>query len=168
MTKPWLRHLGPLWLMPATLSVLACTAAARAEERGWVLEIGPAAEWPLQGDTPNYGASIAVEREVIDKWLEIELGMSALWTSGHGELSWDLLFKKPFTLSPTVELMIGVGPSFSQPLNGDFGTVSVTFALDLMVWPKQRIGWFLEPTYSVTPVTGQTALGATAGLLVRF
>jgi hypothetical protein len=79
-----------------------------------------------------------------------------------------LLFKKPFTISRTVELMLGAGPSFSQPLNGDFGTVGVTFALDLMVWPKQRIGWFLEPTYSVTPGTGQTSLGATAGLLVRF
>lgn len=133
-----------------------------------MLEIGPAAEWPLQGDTPNYGANIAIEREIIEGWLEIEIGMSGLWTAGRGELSWDLLFKKPFTLSPTVELMIGAGPSFSQPINGDAGTVGITFALDLMVWPTQRVGWFVEPTFSITPGTGQTSLGATAGLLFKF
>jgi hypothetical protein len=70
--------------LAAAVSVLACMAAAKAEERGWILEIGPAAEWPLQGDTPNYGANIAVERELIDGWLEIELGMSALYADSGG------------------------------------------------------------------------------------
>ena len=150
------------------LSVIASASTVEAQNRGWVLEIGPAAEWPLQGDTPNYGANIAVEREVIEGWLEIELGMSGLWTAGRGELSWDLLFKKPFTLSPAVELMVGAGPSFSQPTNGSAGAASLSFALDLMVWPKPRIGWFVEPTFSVTPGTGQTSLGATAGVLFSF
>jgi len=159
---------GACRLTVGAIALIACTTSANAEERGWVLEIGPAAEWPLQGDTPNYGANIAVEREVIEGWLEIELGMSGLWTSGRGELSWDLLFKKPFTLSPTVELMVGAGPSFSQPTNGDVGMASITFALDLMVWPKQRVGWFIEPTFSITPGTGQTSIGATAGLLFSF
>jgi hypothetical protein len=152
----------------ATLTAIACASTVKAQDRGWVLEIGPAAEWPLQGDTPNYGANIAVEREVIEGWLEIELGMSGLWTTGRGELSWDLLFKKPFTLSPTVELMVGAGPSFSQPTNGTNGTASITFALDLMVWPKPRMGWFVEPTFSVTPGTGQTSVGGTAGILFSF
>jgi hypothetical protein len=154
--------------MVAALAAFVYATPAEAEGHGWVLEIGPAAEWPLQGDTPNYGANIAVEREVIDGWLEIEFGMSGLWTAGRGELSWDLLFKKPFTLSPTVELMAGAGPSFSQPTNGAAGTASIAFALDLMVWPQQRVGWFVEPTFSVTPGTGQTSVGATAGILFRF
>jgi hypothetical protein len=154
--------------MAAVLAAFVSATPAEAEEHGWVLELGPAAEWPLQGDTPNYGANIAIEREVIAGWLEIEFGMSGLWTAGRGELSWDLLFKKPFTLSPTVELMVGAGPSFSKPTNGDVGTASITFALDLMVWPKQRMGWFVEPTFSFTPGTGQTSLGATAGILFSF
>lgn len=152
----------------ALTTTLCAVTAARAEDHGWVLEIGPAAEWPLQGDMPNYGATIAVEREVIDGWLEIELGASGLWTSGRGELSYDLLFKKPFTLSPTVELMVGAGPSFSQPLDGTPGTVGISFALDLMVWPQPKVGWFIEPTYSVVPGSGQSSMGATAGILFRF
>jgi hypothetical protein len=154
--------------MTAALVAFASTTPTEAEERGWVLEVGPAAEWPLQGDTPNYGANIAIERGVIEGWLEIEFGMSGLWTAGRGELSWDLLLKKPFVLSPTVELMVGAGPSFSLPTNGGVGTASITFALDLMVWPKQRVGWFVEPTFSVTPGTGQTSFGATAGVLFSF
>jgi len=156
------------WGLVAVLAALAIAGPAQAEERGWVLEMGPAAEWALQGETPNYGLNIAVEREVIDGCLEIELGMSGLWTAGRGELSWDLLFKKPFTLSPTVELMVGAGPSFSQPTNGDTGTASISFALDLMVWPQKRMGWFVEPTFSVTPGNGQTSIGATAGVLFSF
>jgi hypothetical protein len=154
--------------LSAALAALLPAVPSPAEPRGWVLEIGPAAEWPLQGDPPNYGASIAIEREVIDGWLEIELGMSGLWTAGRAELSWDLLLKKPFTLSPTVEFMVGAGPSYAQPTNGDAGTVGLVFALDLMVWPQPRVGWFIEPTFSVTPSTGQTSFGATAGLLFRF
>ncbi len=132
-------------LLVATMAATAAlfSTPSWAEDRGWVLQIGPAAEWPLQGDSPNYGATLSIEKEVIDRWLEIELGMTGLWTAGRGELSWDLLFKKPFTLSPTVELEVGIGPSFSMPTNGDVGTVGITFALDLMVWPKQRVGWYV-------------------------
>jgi hypothetical protein len=71
------------------VSAIAGASPVEAQDRGWVLEIGPAAEWPLQGDTSNYGGNIAIEREVIEGWLEIELGMSGLWTAGRGELSWD-------------------------------------------------------------------------------
>jgi len=162
-----LRSQRPRQFVIALLAIL-CATTAKAEDRGWILEIGPAAEWAIQGDTPNYGASIAVEREVIDGWLEIELGVSGLWTAGRGELSWDVLFKKPFTMSPTVELMVGVGPSYSQPTNGTPGTMSISFALDLMVWPQPKVGWFLEPTYSVAPNSGQTSVGATSGILFRF
>ena len=73
----------------AAVSAIAGASPVTAEDHGWVLEIGPAAEWPLRGDTPNYGANIAVEREVIEGWLEIEFGMAGLWTAGRGELSWD-------------------------------------------------------------------------------
>jgi hypothetical protein len=70
------------------------------EEPNFVLEIGPAAEWPLHGEQANYGGTVSVEKEVIDNWLELETGMKGLGTSGHGELSGDLLFNKPSRLSP--------------------------------------------------------------------
>jgi len=152
----------------AVLAALAIAGPAQAEERGWVLEIGPAAEWALQGETPNYGGNLAVEKEVIERWLELELGMTALGTSGQGELSWDLLFKKPFTLSPTVEMMVGAGPELTKPLNGGWGRFSLEFAVDFMVWSADRVGWFVEPTFSVNPGTGETAFGATGGILLSF
>jgi len=154
------------------LLVLAGSMQARAEgggrDRGWILEFGPAAEWPTSGDTPNYGGNVAVEKEVIERWLELELGMTALGTSGQGELSWDLLFKKPFTLSPTVEMMVGAGPELTKPLNGGWGRFSLEFAVDFMVWSADRAGWFVEPTFSVNPGTGETAFGATGGILLSF
>jgi hypothetical protein len=156
------------------LSLLVLSAAVRAEDEvgnhGWVLELGPAAEWPLGSDPANYGASLAVEKELIEGWLEVEFGMAAHWTSGRTELSWDLLFKKPFTLSPTVELMVGLGPEFVQTLNGaDMGTkVNAEFALELMVWPTKRVGWFIEPTFSVNPGNGQAAFALTGGIIISF
>jgi hypothetical protein len=42
------------------------------EEPNFVLEIRPAAEWPLHGEQANYGGTVGVEEEVIDNWLELD------------------------------------------------------------------------------------------------
>jgi hypothetical protein len=159
----------------ATAFVLTlCAAAVHAQdestEHALVVEIGPAAEWPLHRDRPNYGGNIAAENEVIDNWLELEFGITGLDTSGHREVSGDLLFKKPFRLSPTVELMLGAGPSVTQTLNGrDKGTsASAEFVLDFMFWPSPRVGWYVEPAWNVTPGTGQKSFGVTGGLVIGF
>jgi hypothetical protein len=138
------------------------------------VEIGPAAEWPLNGERANYGGNIAVEKEVIENWLELELGLTGLGSNGRRELSMDLLFKKPFRISSTFEFMIGAGPSVSRTVNGpDRRTLmGVEFALDFMFWPYEGahkdIGWFAEPVLSVTPATGEKSLGMTGGLLIGF
>jgi Bacterial SH3 domain len=139
-------------------------------EHSWILELGTAGEWPLNGERPNFGGTIAVEFEPIENWLELEFGLSTLATAGHGDLSADLLFKKPFRLSPTVEFMIGAGPSFSRTLNGpDQGNSwSVEFALDWMFWPTRDVGWFIEPTWSVNPRTGQSSAAVSLGILIGF
>jgi hypothetical protein len=138
-------------------------------EHGLVLEIGPAAEWPLKGERANYGGNIAVEKEVIENGLEIELGVSGLGTSGRGELATDLLFKKPFSLSPTVEFMVGVGPEITRSLNGpDRGTTaSAEFVLDFMFWPGGNVGWFVEPAATINGA-GRKSLGLTGGLTFAF
>jgi hypothetical protein len=170
----------PLSTAPAVgLALLLWGTGADAEdntqddggkEHGLVLELGPAAEWPLGGERANYGGNIAVEKGVIEDWLELELGVTGLATSGRGELSTDLLFKKPFRLSPTVELMIGAGPEITQTLNGpDKGTAaSAELALDLMFWPNGNVGWYVEPTWSINPRTGQNSFGMTGGLTIGF
>jgi hypothetical protein len=140
------------------------------QEHSFVLEIGTAGEWPLAGERPNFGGTIAGEIEPIENWLELEFGLSTLATAGHTELSGDLLFKKPFRLSPTVEFMIGAGPSYSHTLNGPDrgGAWSAEFALDWMFWPTRNLGWFIEPTWSVNPKNGQQSAAVSIGILIGF
>jgi hypothetical protein len=143
--------------------------SASSEERNFVLEIGPAAEWPLHGERANYGGNVAVEKDVIENWLELEAGLTGLGTSGRGELSADLLFKKPFRLSPELEFFIGVGPEIAHAFSSSEGTTaSVEFASELMFMPRSGLGWYVEPAFSVAPATGKKAFGLTAGLAIAF
>jgi hypothetical protein len=151
---------------------LAGTAAAKDEdvEHKFVLELGTAGEWPLTNEPGNFGGTFAVEFEPIENWLELEFGFTTLNTTGHSDLSGDLLFKKPFKITPSFEFMMGAGPSVSQTLNGpDRGTkVSAEFALDFMFWPTKDVGWFFEPTYSINPRTGERSAAFSVGLLFGF
>jgi hypothetical protein len=151
---------------------LAGVAAAKDEdaEHKFVLELGTAGEWPLTNEPGNFGGTFAVEFEPIENWLELEFGITTLNTTGHSDLSGDLLFKKPFKITPSFEFMIGAGPSVSQTLNGpDRGTkVSAEFALDFMFWPTKDVGWFFEPTYSINPRTGERSAAFSVGLLFGF
>jgi hypothetical protein len=139
-------------------------------EHSWVLEVGTAREWPFDSERPNFGGTIAAEIEPIENWLELEFGLSTLATAGYTEASSDLLFKKPFRLSSTVEFMAGAGPSYSQTLNGPQrgGTWSTEFALDWMFWPTENLGWFIEPTWSVNPRNGQQSAAISLGVLIGF
>jgi hypothetical protein len=147
-------------------------AAAKDDdaEHKFILELGSAGEWPLTNVPGNFGGTFAVEVEPIENWLELELGLTSLNTTGHSDLSGDLLFKKPFKITPSFEFMIGAGPSVSQTLNGpDRGTaVSAEFALDFMFWPTRDVGWFFEPTYSINPRTGERSAAFSIGLLFGF
>jgi hypothetical protein len=153
----------------AGLTLVFSATIVRGEERehALVLEIGTAGEWPLS-DRPNFGGTFAVEATPIENWLEIEIGLTTLSTSGRTEWSGDVLFKKPFRISPTFEFMIGAGPSISKTLNGEDRDTSVSaeFALDFMFWPTKDLGWFVEPTWSINPRNGQQAIGVTAGILI--
>ena len=137
-------------------------------EHSFIFEIGAAGEWSLNGERPNFGGSIAGEVEPIENWLELEFGFTTLTTAGHTELSGDLLFKKPFRLSPIAEFMVGAGPSFSRTLNGPepVDAWSIEFALDWMFWPTKNLGWFIEPTWSVNPKNGQQAAAVSIGILI--
>lgn len=159
------------------VALIPCVGIAQedgAREHAFVLEVAPAGEWPLNGGRANYGGTVAVEKEVIENWLELELGVTGLGSNGRGVLSTDLLFKKPFRVSPVFEFMVGAGPSIERAISGPdrHTSKSVEFALDFMFWPYEDrykdIGWFAEPTWSVTPATGEKSLGMTGGLLIGF
>ena len=108
---------------------------------------------------------MAVEFTPIEKWLEIEIGASALRGHSGSELSADFLLKKPYRLSSRTEFMIGLGPEVARDTGG--GThLGVEGVLDFMFWPRKSVGWYLEPGYEV--VFGHStsrAVNMTGGLL---
>lgn len=151
--------------------------AAHAQEieekekgEGVVVEMGPTNEWVVRGgSSANAGAAVGVEVPVIEDWLEIELAGAALGTSGHTELSGALILKKPFRLSQTTEFMIGAGPKYAKTLSGpDQGTASgAEVDVDFMFWPRQDLGWYIQPDWSVVSKTGEQSVGITVGVLIR-
>ena len=116
------------------LPMPAGTALAEDKEKepSAIVEVGGAGEWSLRDGAGSYGPSIAVEVTPIPEWLELEAGFTPLLSKGAApEWSADFLFKKPFTLSKTVEFMIGAGPEWSYTNRG--GTIAAEFATRLHV-----------------------------------
>ena len=147
----------------------AAQGSAQEKEPTAIVEIGGAAEWDLPNGASSFGPTVSVEVTPIKDWLEIEAGISAL--HGHGQTEWgsDLIFKKPFTLSDTVEFMIGIGPEWTYTTGGEGAKVSAEIAAEFMIWPTKdrKFGWFIEPTYSYALTSDhQQSLGLGAGLMI--
>jgi hypothetical protein len=116
------------------------------------------------------GGTLAAEVTPIERWLELEAGVTALGSNSRREVSTDLLFKKPFQFSPTVEFMAGAGPDLSWNLTGSQRTPSLAaeLALDFMFWPTRNLGWYVEPSCDLAGLGRESdrSLGLTAGLIV--
>jgi hypothetical protein len=130
----------------AVVAAVLCgdTAQAGEKEPTAIVAIGPAWEWSLPSQTMRAGPSASVEFSLIKDWLELEVGAGTLFRKGQPEWEADVLFKKPFTLSETAELMLGAGPSWSYS-KGATGQTGITFVADFMFWPwpERKFGWFL-------------------------
>lgn len=157
------------------LIFLSCVLGAQAQEAqreaAAIVEVGGAGEWPLNGDGSSYGPSVAVEATPIEHWLEIEGGVTRLFSRGQNEWDIDFLFKKPFTLSSTTEFMIGAGPSWTHAnMSGrSENTPGAEVALDFMFWPwkGRRVGWYIEPTYGYSfNANHERSLSVSAGILI--
>jgi hypothetical protein len=136
-----------------------------------ILEVGGAGEWKLSKGPSQFGAAVALEVEPIENWLELECGVTALVSDGRTELGADLLFKKPWRLSPKAEFMAGLGPQVVHSFAGDERGTSfgLEVVIDFMFWPAKNVGWYVEPSYGVTfGRRGERSLGATAGLLIGW
>ena len=107
----------------------------------------------------------------IEHWLEIEAGVTPLFSRGQTEWGTDLIFKKPWTLTKTVEFMIGVGPEWRHTTGSGQSADSVAgeVVLDFQIWPRpeRKFGWFVEPIYSYSFGRGhEHSIGVSVGLLV--
>src|ERR1700721_2008277 len=135
-----------------------------------ILEIGAATSWNVTGGAATFAPNFAVETTPIENWLELEAGVSPFFTRNATEWDTDLLFKKPWTISPKAEFMLGIGPEWVYLSQNGKTTNSIAAELagDFMFWPahKHRFGWFLEPVYDYSFARGhQQSIGMSGGLL---
>jgi hypothetical protein len=158
----------------AVLLILGARApidAAFASEYAAVLELGGAGEWGLKDSTSQFGPTVAVEVTPVERRLELEFGVTAFRTHRATEWETDLLFKKPYTLSPTIEFMAGVGPTWSHSSRPEerANSFGAEFVVDFMFWPKDRWGWYIEPSYGYGfDRAHPRSVGLSAGLLLGF
>jgi hypothetical protein len=121
----------------------------------------------------TFAPNFAVETTPIENWLELEAGVSPFYTRNATEWDTDLLFKKPWTISPEAEFMLGIGPQWVYLRQNGKTTNSIAgeVAGDFMFWPahKHRFGWFLEPAYDYSFARGhQQSIGMSGGLLIAI
>jgi hypothetical protein len=96
------------------------------KEPAAVVEFGGAADWNFKDRGSSFGPTIAVEVTPIENWLELEAGVTPLFTRHSTEWNTDLLFKKPWTLSKKAEFMLGVGPEWVHTTKYGITTNSVS------------------------------------------
>jgi hypothetical protein len=118
-----------------------------------ILEVGAATGWNTTGGAATFAPNMAAETTPIENW------------------DTDLLCKKPWTLSPRAEFMLGVGPEWVHlSHNGRTkNSVAGELAGDFMFWPNGRhhFGWFLEPAYDYSFAGGHPqSIGLSAGFLI--
>lgn len=159
----------------ASFFLFSGTAAAQSmdKEPVAIVELGPSASWNFTGGGSSFGPSAAVEVTPVENWLELEAGVSPLFSRHTVEWDTDLLFKKPWTLSKKIECMVGLGPEWVHTRQHGVTTNSVSGegALDFMFWPsgKHRFGWFLEPAYEFNfGHRHEQSLGMSGGLLIAI
>lgn len=162
-------------------SLLLCSGSASAQspnkepdkEAAAILEIGGAAGLSVKDGGSSFGPNLAVEVTPIENWLELEAGVTPLFSRDSTEWDVDLLFKKPWTLSPKVEFMAGVGPEWIHTRASGVTTNSLgaEAAADFMFWPskKHKFGWYLEPAYDYSFGRGhEQSVGISGGLLIAI
>jgi hypothetical protein len=155
------------------LALLLIAGAALAEDKEplAIFELGAAGEWGLNSGSPSFGPTAAVEFSPIKNWLEIETGVTTLFSKGQTEWDTDFVFKKPFDLSPSVEFEPGIGPVWMHTVGGGRTTnaIGAEAVLDFMFWPTadRKYGWFLEPSYTYSFASGhEQSFGVSGGLLI--
>jgi len=145
------RYTARLGLM-ATFVFLTGSAFGQTEEKepSAIFEVGGSAQWGLKGGS-SFGPAAAVETTPIPDVLELEGGVTTLFSRGQTEWDADFLFKKPYILSDTVEFMAGIGPEWAHTVarGSTTDTVAGEAALDFMFWPwpERKFGLYLEPSY---------------------
>jgi hypothetical protein len=92
----------------SVLSLAQNADADKNKEAVAILELGGATSTSLTGGGSSFGPNVAVEITPIEKWLELEAGVTPFFRRHHSaEWNTDVLFKKPWDLSKQFEFMAG-------------------------------------------------------------
>lgn len=163
----------PLLLASLLFCAESSFAQSAEKEPAAIVELGGAANWAVKGGGSSFGPTVAVEVTPIEKWLELEAGVTPLFARQSKEWDVDFLFKKPWTLSKKLEFMIGAGPEWVRNTKNGItsNSASAESVLDFMFWPsaKRRFGFYLEPSYEYNFGHGrEQSLGVTVGLLIAI
>ena len=161
------------FLLIASLLLWTGNLLAQSTEKESValVELGGAAGRSLTEGKSSFGPTVAVEVTPIEKWLELEAGVTPLFRRHSTEWSTDLLFKKPWTLSPKMEFMVGIGPEWihTNAYGRKMNSAGIELAPDFMFWPsqKRRFGWYVEPSYDYDFGRGhEQSIAIAVGLLI--
>jgi hypothetical protein len=133
-----------------------------------VVGVGGAVEAELAGGTVRGGSNVFVEYKAIEKWLELELGVSVLPEHRGREVPVDFLFKKPIQLTRRLEVMPGLGPEvvWASGTGHDGTFAGVEAVADFMFWPSKHVGLWIEPSYDAVFRDGIShGLGSTGGVI---
>ena len=168
--RQWMLLLMP-WILWCGCAL--AQSADKEPEPAAIVELGGAASRSLGDGGSSAGATAAVEVTPIERWLELEAGITSLFSPHASEWDADLLFKKPWSLSRKVEFMAGVGPEWVRTRQSGLTRNSVAgeAVLDFMFWPsvKRKIGWYLEPGYEYSFARGhEKSVGIAFGLLIAI
>jgi hypothetical protein len=136
-----------------------------------IIEIGAATSWGTTGGAAIFAPNLAAETTPIENVLELEVGTSPFYARDATEWDTDLLFKKPWKISPKAEFMLGIGPEwvYVRQSRRTSNSVAAEIAGDFMFWPNGRhhFGWYLEPAYDYNFAAGhQQSIGMSTGLLI--
>ena len=158
------------------ITALLCLAGegwAEEKEPSAIIEMGGAAEWGPRDGGQSFGPAVAIDVTPLKNWLEIEAGVASQFGDGRTDWNTDLVFKKPFTLSPTVEVEVGGGPAWMHATGG--GKTANSLGGEAVVefqfwpWPNRNYGWYLEPSYGYDFGSGHAqSFGLTVGLLIAI
>jgi hypothetical protein len=162
-------------ILVASLFLFDGNAFAQSVEKdpAAIVELGGAGSWGVTGGGSSFGPTVAIEVTPIENWLELEAGVTPLFSRHTTEWGVDLLLKKPWTLSKKVEFMGGIGPEWVHVRQSGVGKNSVSgeAVFDFMFWPsrKHRFGWYLEPGYEYNfGRAHEQSIGISGGLLIAI
>lgn len=102
-----------------------------------------------EGPATGFGVSIFYERELVPRWLEVELNVGLIDGAAGLQVPIDLLLKKPFHLGRRLTPYIGIGPSIELFPRGDRSPLpGVTGGVGLYLWLSRDFGLDLELDYT--------------------